>query len=155
MLQTPTNVLQQCPKFVLFTSPHLPPCSSSAHPSYYTSCFVSWYDANYVVLARTFYRQTDDFAYIECTLEDINDIIHHYVHAWQLGSHLERVTKNNPMQNTTFEKIGVGLGTFDLIILDLLLDSLQFKMNKFIILVSAAMEICEDLKCFFLTNNAI
>ena len=89
------------------------------------------------------------------TLEDVDDVIHHHVHAGQLGPHLEGAAESNTTPDTSFEQVGIGLGALAAFEVHLLLDFLEFETNEVIVAVSLAVEICEDLECFVLTNNVI
>ena len=83
------------------------------------------------------------------TLEDVDDVVHHDVHAGELRPHLERSTETDATEDTRLEQVEVGLGTFGLFKVDLLLDLGIFELDEVVGLVSSAVKVCKDFEGFF------
>lgn len=85
-------------------------------------------------------------------LEDVDDVVHHDVHARQLRPHLERRAERDTAEDTRLKEVEVGLGAFGALKADLLLDFVDLELHEFVVRVTLAVQVGEDLERLVLTR---
>jgi hypothetical protein len=70
---------------------------------------------------------------------------HHDAYACELRPHLEGATETDTTEDARFEQVRIGLSTFRPFKVDLLLDFLEFKHDKVIVLVAFAVKVSQNL----------
>jgi hypothetical protein len=84
-----------------------------------------------------------------CTLEDVDDVVHHDIHTRQLRPHLKGTSEEDTASDTGSEQVKVGFGTFSALKMHLGLNFLKLEHHKLVLLVTTTVKISKNLKSFF------
>jgi hypothetical protein len=69
--------------------------------------------------------------------------LHHNVHPWELRPHLKGRAKGNSVQNVGFEQVKIWLRAFRSLVMHLLSDFLELKLNELVHRVTVAMQVSQ------------